>query len=86
MAELADVAAELRTVVETWEEDPARLEEVRARRQLLQELGRKYGTDPGGGARLRRPGPRASWPSVEARERRSAELDAELAEAGSRRG
>ncbi|HEY1466089.1 MAG TPA: hypothetical protein VGF11_03460, partial [Acidimicrobiales bacterium] len=38
---------ELRQVVETWEDDPERLEAVRARRQLLHELGRKYGTTPG---------------------------------------
>src|SRR5665213_3053015 len=44
MAELADVGTELRQVVETWDEDPERLEAVRARRQLLHELGRKYGT------------------------------------------
>ena len=43
MGELADLAAELRAVVETWEDDPERLDEVRARRQLLHELGRKYG-------------------------------------------
>ena len=43
MADVADLAAELRDVVETWEDDPARLEEVRARRQLLHELKRKYG-------------------------------------------
>lgn len=43
MGDLADLAAELRSVVETWEDDPERLEAVRARRQLLHELGRKYG-------------------------------------------
>jgi len=43
MAEVADLAAELRDVVDTWEDDPARLEDVRARRQLLHELRRKYG-------------------------------------------
>ncbi len=43
MGELADLAGELRTVVETWEDDPARLEEVRARRELLRQLQRKYG-------------------------------------------
>ncbi len=42
-AEAADVATELRGVVETWEDDPERLEVVRARRQLLRELTRKYG-------------------------------------------
>ena len=37
------MATELRGVVETWEDDPERLDEVRARRQLLHELTRKYG-------------------------------------------
>jgi DNA repair protein RecN (Recombination protein N) len=37
------VATELRQVVETWEADPERLAEVRARRHLLRELSRKYG-------------------------------------------
>ena len=41
--ELDDVVGELRTGLEALEEDPARLEEVRARRQLLHELRRKYG-------------------------------------------
>jgi DNA repair protein RecN (Recombination protein N) len=45
MADLSDLATELRTVVETWDDDPRRLDEVRARRQLLHELGRKYGAD-----------------------------------------
>jgi len=43
MGELVDLAAELRTVVETWEDDPERLADIRVRRQLLHELGRKYG-------------------------------------------
>ena len=30
-------------MVETWEDDPARLEELRRRRQLLHQLRRKYG-------------------------------------------
>jgi DNA repair protein RecN (Recombination protein N) len=42
-AELDDVAGELRKAAETWEEDPARLEEVQARRRLLADLRRKYG-------------------------------------------
>jgi DNA repair protein RecN (Recombination protein N) len=46
MAELADLGTELRQVVETWDDDPQRLEAVRARRQLLHELGRKYGSAP----------------------------------------
>ena len=43
MADLADLAGELRSVVDTWEDDPARLAEVRARRTLLHDLERKYG-------------------------------------------
>lgn len=42
-AELADVAAEVRDTGEAMEDDPARQDEVRARRQLLHDLGRKYG-------------------------------------------
>ena len=42
-AEAADVASELRGVLEGWEDDPERLAEVRARRQLLRDLARKYG-------------------------------------------
>src|SRR5439155_80901 len=42
-AEVADVAADIRAVGETIEEDPERLDAVRARRQLLHELRRKYG-------------------------------------------
>ena len=43
MADVADLAVDLRSVVETWEDDPTRLEAVRARRQLFHELRRKYG-------------------------------------------
>lgn len=43
MAELADLSGELRTVVETWGDDPVRLGEIRSRRQRLHELQRKYG-------------------------------------------
>jgi DNA repair protein RecN (Recombination protein N) len=42
-ADAGDVSTDLRHVVETWEEDPERLHEVQARRQLLRELSRKYG-------------------------------------------
>jgi DNA repair protein RecN (Recombination protein N) len=42
-AELADVAAELRTTREDMVEDPEQLDAVRARRRLLRELQRKYG-------------------------------------------
>lgn len=42
-AELGDIAAELRLLVEGLEDDPERLDGVRARRQLLMQLQRKYG-------------------------------------------
>jgi DNA repair protein RecN (Recombination protein N) len=42
-AELADAAADLRRLVDSIEEDPQRLSEVRERRQLLRDLRRKYG-------------------------------------------
>ncbi len=42
-AEAADVSAELRRAAEEIADDPERLAEVRARRQLLRELIRKYG-------------------------------------------
>jgi DNA repair protein RecN (Recombination protein N) len=42
-ADASDVASELRQVVETWEDDPELLAEIRARRNLLRELTRKYG-------------------------------------------
>ncbi|MHB1585327.1 MAG: AAA family ATPase, partial [Acidimicrobiales bacterium] len=43
MAELDDVASDLRRVVETWEDDPGRLAEVQSRRRQLSDLRRKYG-------------------------------------------
>jgi DNA repair protein RecN (Recombination protein N) len=43
LAELDDAAAELRAAAETWEDDPARLEEVQERRRALSHLRRKYG-------------------------------------------
>jgi DNA repair protein RecN (Recombination protein N) len=42
-AELADVAADARTVAEAAEDDPARLAAVGSRRKLLTEIRRKYG-------------------------------------------
>ncbi|MEZ5144999.1 MAG: DNA repair protein RecN [Acidimicrobiales bacterium] len=42
-AEVGDVAAEVRAIGEAIDDDPARLDEVRARRRLLHELRRKYG-------------------------------------------
>ncbi len=77
MADLADLAAELRTVVETWEDDPARLEEVRSRRQLLHQLERKYG--PGlDGVLAFATEARRQLAAIDDREHRSAALDIEL--------
>ena len=45
MADVSDLSTDLRAVVETWEDDPERLEEIRSRRQMLHELERKYGAD-----------------------------------------
>ncbi len=42
-AEIADIAAETRIVAESLEDDPAALEQVRERRNLLAGLRRKYG-------------------------------------------
>jgi DNA repair protein RecN (Recombination protein N) len=42
-AEIADVERELRLAAEQITDDPQRLEDVRRRRQLLRDLGRKYG-------------------------------------------
>ena len=47
MADVSDLTTDLRAVVETWDDDPARLESIRTRRQLFHELERKYGTDLG---------------------------------------
>lgn len=43
VAEVADVAGDLRRSAEDWEDDPARLADVQARRRLLADLRRKYG-------------------------------------------
>jgi DNA repair protein RecN (Recombination protein N) len=42
-SELEDVSAEMRDAADRIEEDPARLDQVRQRRQLLVDLRRKYG-------------------------------------------
>jgi DNA repair protein RecN (Recombination protein N) len=42
-AEIADIERELRLAAEQITDDPQRLEDVRRRRQLLRDLGRKYG-------------------------------------------
>jgi DNA repair protein RecN (Recombination protein N) len=45
VAELGDVAHEIRSLSESIDEDPERLAEIRERRQRLVELRRKYGED-----------------------------------------
>jgi DNA repair protein RecN (Recombination protein N) len=42
-ADVADLTAELRAAAERLQDDPERLEQVRARRRLLRDLTRKYG-------------------------------------------
>jgi DNA repair protein RecN (Recombination protein N) len=42
-AELAELGRDLRVALDSVEDDPQRLEEIRARRALLRELTRKYG-------------------------------------------
>jgi DNA repair protein RecN (Recombination protein N) len=79
-AEVVDLAAELRSGGEAIDEDPERLEQVRARRQLLRELRRKYGETLADvmaeGERLRE-----RLAELEGHDKRAAELDAELARA-----
>jgi DNA repair protein RecN (Recombination protein N) len=43
-AEIADIEQDLRREVERVDDDPARVDEVRRRRQELHDLGRKYGS------------------------------------------
>jgi DNA repair protein RecN (Recombination protein N) len=79
-AEVVDISAELRSGGEAIDEDPERLEQVRARRQLLRELRRKYGETLADvvaeGERLR-----LRLAELEGHDKRAAELDAELARA-----
>ncbi|MGH9089115.1 MAG: DNA repair protein RecN [Acidimicrobiales bacterium] len=44
LADAVEAASDLRRAVEGWEDDPDRLAEVQARRRLLADLRRKYGT------------------------------------------
>lgn len=52
LAEVADVAVEVRTTGESIEEDQERLAQIRERRQRLVELRRKYGTAPAANGEL----------------------------------
>ncbi|MHB8680955.1 MAG: DNA repair protein RecN [Acidimicrobiales bacterium] len=77
-AEAADVASELRAVVEQWEDDPERLGEVRARRQLLRDLSRKYGEGADGVLAYAQEA-RQRLAALESVEARAAAIAAELA-------
>jgi DNA repair protein RecN (Recombination protein N) len=79
-AETADVATELRQVLDTWEADPERLAEIRTRRNLLHELSRKYGE---GVAGVRAYGDeiRARVADLESIEERAAALQGRIAQA-----
>lgn len=79
-AELADVAADARGRVEGIEEDPARLAQVRARRQLLLELRRKYG-DTLSDVMAYRAETASRLAELEGYEDRARELEARAAEA-----
>ncbi|HEY7946364.1 MAG TPA: hypothetical protein VID75_01740, partial [Acidimicrobiales bacterium] len=82
-ADAADIATELRQVVETWEDDPARLADVRARRNTLHELARKYGEGVTGVLAYAEE-IRARVASLESVEERAAALQAEIASAEAR--
>ncbi len=79
-AELADVAAEVRRTGEAIDEDPARLDALRARRQLLHDLRRKYG-DTLADVLAHATETAARLAELEAHDARAAELDAALAAA-----
>src|SRR5919106_961218 len=75
-AELAELGRELRVARDAVEDDPERLEAIRARRQLLRELTRKYGETL---ADVRAYGVEAGrrLAELESYETRAAELEAE---------
>jgi DNA repair protein RecN (Recombination protein N) len=77
-AELEDLAGETRRLVDSLEDDPERLAQVRARRQLLRDLERKYG-DSLAEVMAFAEGARRSLAELESHEVRVAELEAELA-------
>jgi DNA repair protein RecN (Recombination protein N) len=79
-ADLADVAGELRTAGEAITHDPERLDAVRARRQLLHDLRRKYG-DTLAEVLDYASGVRARLAELEQHDERAAELDRERADA-----
>jgi DNA repair protein RecN (Recombination protein N) len=73
-AEVAEAGLDVRAVGESIEDDPARLAEVRARRQLLRELRRKYGETLADVIAYREAS-RARLQELESYENRAAELE-----------
>jgi DNA repair protein RecN (Recombination protein N) len=82
MADLGDLATDLRNVVDTWEDDPERLDLIRKRRERLYELRRKYGGSLDT-VLEHAESSRSQLEVLAVKERRGRELDAELAEARS---
>jgi DNA repair protein RecN (Recombination protein N) len=80
LAELDDVIGELRDTTEGIDEDPEQLAAVRQRRQLLRDLGRKYGDDVGEMLRYRDDAG-ARLAELEGHDRRATVIDAERAAA-----
>lgn len=79
-AEAVDLAAELRALAETMEDDPERLDAVRQRRALLRELCRKYGATLGDVIAYSEDA-RRRLADLESHDEAAARLTAELAEA-----
>jgi DNA repair protein RecN (Recombination protein N) len=80
LAELDDIAVELRDAAEGIDEDPEQLEAVRQRRQLLHDLCRKYGDDIGEVLTYRDEAA-ARLAELEEHDRRATVIDAERAAA-----
>jgi DNA repair protein RecN (Recombination protein N) len=83
LAELADIESELRLAAERVPDDPERLEAIRARRQLLRELQRKYGDTLGDVAAFGLEA-RARFDELSGYEARATALESARAEADAR--
>jgi DNA repair protein RecN (Recombination protein N) len=80
LAELDDVVSELRAAGERIAESPARLAEIRERRQLLKNLRRKYGDDLAA-VMVYREASEQRLAELESFDQRAAELDAQRQQA-----
>ncbi len=81
-AEVAEVATDLRRIGESIEEDPARLEQLRARRQLLYRLRRRYQAATVAELLVAEAQVRSHLDELRGHDRRAAALEAARAEAG----